>query len=206
MKETTTSSISFVITAIYTFTFGNAVYRVFDVDEVSSIIVFRDHITWVHMVFMVVCITMSLRFFFGNNSYVAHLFSISLSPWKRLFHLSIIIIQSLILLGSSHLIPNQTEFCRWIFWLFSIELVWYITCLLFLREATRDQEGKLNVSLLVNECANLVMAIMAVIATSLWLEYPTLMAVAFTAIFVLNTMIDLKVNLPAYMGEGAVAT
>ncbi len=85
MKEATKSSLSFVITVIYTYTFGNAIYRVIEFDSATSTIQLVDGFTWVHGMEAVVCVTMALRFFFGNNSYIEHLFSSSIAPIYRLY-------------------------------------------------------------------------------------------------------------------------
>lgn len=203
--NTSASSISFVITAIYTYTFANAVFRVLEFNEALAEIQVRAGTTWSFSMCMAVCLTMALRFFFGNNNYVDRLYVQTIAPGKRLYHLTVIVVQSLILLGSSYLIRNPARFFAWVAALFAVEVLWYVLSALFVRDAVTKTDGTVDKPLAVNEAANLAMALGAFTAAGLWSSNPrTAITVAATA-FALNTIIDFRVNFRAYMGVDPIS-
>lgn len=149
---------------------------------------------------------MALRFFFGNNYYVDQLYREPHKAGERLYHLFVIVLQSLILLGSSYLIRNPTVFFLWIAVLFIVEVLWYAGCAIFFRHAIEQKDGALNRSLANNEVANLAMACGAVAAAGLW-KAQSEEAAFFVAglVFGVNTFVDAVVNLKNYMGEDSAS-
>jgi hypothetical protein len=205
MKQAAPNSLAFVITAIYTFTFGNAGYRVLEFNESTIGIGFRQGITVENALYSLVCLTMALRFFFGNNSYVEHVFASPMGPRSRAYHVGIVILQSLVLMGSSHHVTSPVTFLTWMAILFSLEVLWYIGCVLFIRRAVQ-RNGRLNMSLLAAEATNLALAAVATVAAVTSAERPATATFVFIIMFIVNTAVDLRVNFVAYMGERAVAT
>jgi len=143
---------------------------------------------------------MALRFFFGNNNYIAGIFSKPSSTISRLYHFTVISGQSLILLGSSFLIRNPHKFALWIAGLFLSEVLWYIGCMIFFKEAISNEAGQLDRLLRVNEAANLAMTLAAGIAGSIKPLSPGTAIYIVTAVFICNSVVDLRVNLKKYMG------
>lgn len=196
-----TTSIGFVITAIYTGTFANAVYQVLEFNETAITIQLRTTVTVSVLLCSAMCMIMAMRFFFGNNNFIEDLFTKPRSVGERVYHFLITTIQSLILLGSSYLIRNPPEFIKWLVLLFAVEVAWYVGCLVFARTSVRGKDGRLNLPLLANEIANLSMATGATIVLLSLGKYPNVSAYVVSALFVANTAVDLKVNLRAYMGD-----
>lgn len=201
--NTSASSISFVITAIYTYTFANAVSRVMEFNDRSVTIGFRDDTSLVSFLCVFICLTMALRFFFGNNNYVDKLYREQHSAVERMYHLVVIVIQSLILLGSSYLIRNPALFFTWIAALFLVELIWYTVCALFLRHAIHGQDGKFDRQLAANEGVNLLMVIGAGFTAWQWTTLQVEAAFIAGAAFGINTVVDGWVNFTSYMGVEA---
>jgi hypothetical protein len=199
--NTSVSSISFVITAIYTGTFANALYQVLEFDEKAVHIQFRSEITTSALICVAICMIMALRFFFGNNNFIEGLFARKISSVRRLYHFSVTSIQSLILLGSSYLIRNTITFTKWLIVLFAFEVIWYVGCLLWDRAAISKPTGKLDMPLLKNEVANVMMAGGGCIALIAATGHPKVLISIVAILFGVNTVIDLRVNLKSYMGE-----
>ena len=201
MNSASSASINFVITLIYTVTFGNAVYQIVEYQETPAVLRMRPDITAGALVCAGMCMIMALRFFFGNNRFMEDIFANPHPAGQRLYHFLVTSLQSLVLLGSSYLIRNPPRFIRWLVLLFSVEVLWYLGCLLFIKSAVRDKQGAIASHLFVNEMANIVMAggaSMFLLAQGLppnWLSF----LVGF--IFLGNTAIDLWANLSSYMGD-----
>jgi hypothetical protein len=83
--NTSATSFAFVITAIYTYTFGNAIYQLLEFNEKTITIDMRGgtHLGIVACALM--CMCMALRFFFGNNNYVDELYAKQQSAAARLY-------------------------------------------------------------------------------------------------------------------------
>lgn len=166
-------------------------------NEHTQDIQFRPGTNVVTVMCTLICVIMALRFFFGNNAYIEDVFSKPGSAISRLYHFTVVSIQSLILLGSSFLVKNPEKFILWLGILFFVEVLWYIGCLIFLRGAISNEARRLDRSLAVNELANLIMAVVAVSVRHLPPETAVYIS---TAIFMGNTAVDLKINLKKYMG------
>lgn len=199
--NTSINSVSFVITAIYTITFGNSVIQILEFNDVERIIALRQGTSLPIVLCSLICMTMTLRFFFGNNNYVDKIFSTPTPSIHRLYHFAIIAIQSLILLGSSYVIRNPVNFVIWICVLFVVELIWYLGCYLFIRGAISETDGKLNRLLALNEIANLGMVLGVVIPLFIFGLTNNYLIYLVTLIFIINSSIDIKVNLDNYMGD-----
>lgn len=200
MMGSAVTSISFVITAIYTGTFANAVYQLVTFDEAAVQLRFRDSLTLGNYLCALICMVMALRFFFGNNNYIDDLFTAKRTAGVRLYHFSVIAIQSLVLLGSSYLIRNPQVFSTWLIILFAIEVGWYIGCWAFVPEAVQERSGAVNRELLKNEFANGGLVLGALLVNwNLW-GSPDSIAIALALLFAINTTVDLHVNLRSYMG------
>lgn len=198
--NTSVSSISFVITAIYTYTFGNSVYQIVGFNEKAQDIEMRAGTDSVIIICALICMIMALRFFFGNNNYVDEMFSKPSSAVSRLYHFAVVSGESLILLGSSFLVRNPHKFLLWIGILFIVEDVWYIGCLICFRGAVSGDDGTLNKPLLANELANLIMVLGAIAGYTVTSLSQQAIVYIVAALFVVNTAVDLKVNLKGYMG------
>lgn len=198
--NTSSTSFSFVITAIYTYTFANVIMRVLRFDEVYSSIALQDGINGYVVVSAAMCMIMTLRFFFGNNNYVDELYAKTTSAKSRLFHLATIVVQSLVLLASSFLIRNQADFFGWLSLLFLVELLWYLISFAFTRPSVSSESRRLNSSLLWNEIANLMMFAAALGGACLAPNHPFAATLLVAVVFSANTLIDARVNLDSYMG------
>jgi hypothetical protein len=198
--STSVNSISFVITAIYTGTFANSVYQLLQFNDKVADIQFRSDIDLPRLLCALICMVMTIRFFFGNNNYVDSIFATPQSATRRLYHFATIVGQSLILLGCSYLIRNPAKFDMWIAILFATEIAWYAGCLVFLRDAISDEIGRLLRPLAFNELANVLMALGAFLSTKVAFHDPNSATYGVAALFAMNRAIDLGVNLKAYMG------
>jgi hypothetical protein len=200
--STSVSSISFVITAIYTYTFANALLQILEFNAKAQNIQFRAGTNVETIVYALICMVMALRFFFGNNTYIDNIFSSPSSAVSRLYHFTVISLQSLILLGSSFLVVNPPKFALWIAALFFSELFWYLGCMLFLRKAILDDQGRLDKRLAKNEIANFVMAGAALAAFIITRVPQQALVYILAFVFVVNTIVDLQINMRKYMGLG----
>jgi hypothetical protein len=198
--KTSVNSISFVITAIYTGTFASAVYQILAFDEKTISLGLRSGVDVPILLCASICMIMTLRFFFGNNNYVDEIFAKRQSALSRLYHFFVIVVESLILLGSSYLVRNPLEFITWISVLFAVEISWYVGCLSFFRHAISNGVGQLNRPLALNELANVVMASGALVARRTLYQNSDLAIYIVAILFAANTAVDLKVNLKSYMG------
>lgn len=196
--RTAASSINFVITAIYTVTFANAIYQVVHVEN-GAAVEFRDGVSTTVLLCTGMCMIMALRFFFGNNNFIDYVFSSSEGPLRRFYHFLVTVLQGLILLGSSYLVTNPTEFIRWLTVLFCVEVVWYGGCLLFSRSSISDGIG-LDRKLMQNELANAGVAVTAFLGLVTLESNPEALAWVVFAVFIVNTAVDLRHNLSSYMG------
>jgi len=196
--RTSATSINFVITAIYTVTFANAIYQVIHVDN-GNAVEFRDGVSTTVLLCASMCMIMALRFFFGNNNFMDYVFSSSEGSLRRFYHFLVTVLQSLILLGSSYLVTNPYEFIRWLTVLFCVEIVWYGGCLLFSRSSISDEMG-LDRKLVKNELANGGVAVTSFLGLVTLESDPEALAWVVFAVFILNTAVDLKHNLSSYMG------
>lgn len=196
--RTAASSINFVITAIYTVTFANAIYQVVHVDN-GTAVEFRGEVSTTVLLCTSMCMIMALRFFFGNNNFMDYVFSSPEGPVRRFYHFFVTVLQSLILLGSSYLVTNPYEFIRWLTVLFCVEIVWYGGCLLFSRSSI--SEGvRIDRRLMQNELANTGVALTGFLGVVTLQSNPEALTWVVFVVFILNTAVDLKNNLGSYMG------
>jgi hypothetical protein len=199
-KAGAANSVNFLISAIYTVAFGNAVLQVISYDNTSISISISKGIDSSIIICASICVVLSLRFLFGNNNFMEHLFESKSGTLARLYHFLVTMGESVILLASAFLVKKPYIFIKWIAVLFAIEVAWYLGCLLFAKEATTNGDGRLDMGLLANEIANFVMA--AGFAVALWSAAGNQQVMAWVAcgLFVANTAVDFKNNMSKYMG------
>ena len=194
------NSVNFLISAIYTVSFGSAMLQIVHYDSDLVTIGFYQNISSAVIVCAAICVVLSLRFLFGNNNFMEQLFDSPSGTIVRLYHFVVTVGESLILLGSSFLVKKPYIFVKWIAVLFAIEVAWYIGCLLFVREATKTDAGRLDRRLLANEMANLALAVG--FGGLLWTTVGHQQVLTWVAcgLFVANTAVDFTNNMSKYMG------
>jgi hypothetical protein len=198
--QSAATSINFVITAVYTVTFANAIYQVAHIDKKYVVIGLRNGASTTSLLCAAMCMVMALRFFFGNNNFMEYVFSSPEGPLSRLYHFSVTAVQSLILLASSYLVTNPQEFLRWLAALFWLEVGWYFGCLALSRASITKPDQRLDRRLVVNEITNAGVGLVAIAALVTLNGHTAAMVWLVFAAFLLNTAVDMKHNLRGYMG------
>lgn len=204
MNEQSISSISFVISAAYTFTFANAVFFMIAIDPTASFGAANIGYDYQRVICGIICMVMTLRFFFGNNQYIYEVMNSKRGAWKKFYQFSFIAIQSVILLVSSYFIRDTELFVWTMVLLFGVEVLWYLLTFLVDREGvwpTSPEKENERIPFLVAELFNfgffagvLVLSWLTDDRSTFWLNWVFLL-------FAANTYHDLKKNMPYYMGS-----
>ena len=198
MNSQSLSSISFVISVVYTVTFANTFYlmTVKDITIPFSL----NNMAWQidKILCGIISLIMTLRYFFGNNQYISDVMSdSSRPPWIKFYHFSIIALQSIVLLICSYSISESISFVYGITSLFAIEVLWYLLALRIDRKGVWPDNKDSRMNLLYSELSNLSfiigIVIVSNIACGVWILY-----LAFL-LFLLNTAFDAKKNISTYM-------
>lgn len=193
------TSINFVVSAIHTATFGNAIYQVVAFDSGHATLGLRTGSGFATLSCAAMAMILALRFFFGNNNFLDEIFRGSSSAGLRLYHFAVTVTQSLVLLGCSYLVRNPPSLVLWLAILFFVALLWYVGCIVVAPASVFDASGEFQQPLARNEAANVVLALGALVAWST-LDQIVWQIVVVGSLFLLNTLVDLHSNLKRYMG------
>ncbi|MCW6509834.1 hypothetical protein [Lichenifustis flavocetrariae] len=194
---TSASSSSFVINAVYTYTFANTLFEVFAPDPDKGIHL-RPDADLAACLFAIICSVMTFRYFFGNNKFLEDMFKSDKEPGVKLFHFLTIILQSVVLLAISYLVRRKDEFVDWLACLFAIEVFWYVLCMIFDRDIVRTR-GRLDRKFFISEMSNASMLLVTVITL---VPIPKHTGYDFTLMFMmfaLNCAVDAWANMRNYM-------
>jgi len=201
MASQSLNSISFVISAVYTVTFANTIYLMTVKDPMIPFSLENMQWDYNSVICGVISLIMTLRFFFGNNQYISDVMDSDVkTPWIKFYHFMFIAIQSVVLLITSYSIPNKVDFISGITSIFIIELLWYIVTFFIDRKGVYPDDKKARNDLLIAEISNFGFIICVVVVTffintsSIWWLFLVFLA------FIINTAIDLRKNMPIYMG------
>lgn len=196
------SSITFVITTIYTVTFANAIYLMSVADRSEDFSLRNLEFDPSRIACGTVALVMTARFFFGNNQYVADVMVDSTrSPWVKFYQFFFVALQSIVLLVCSYSVPDPPYFVLGIAGLFALEVFWYFLTMVVDRKGVLPDDGLQRRALVRAEMTNLGFVI-GVGLVSIWLEVggaPWLGCVV--ALFAVNSAYDFHKNMATYMGN-----
>lgn len=203
MNEQSLSSISFVISAAYTFTFANAIFFMVAVDPNASFGIGNIGYDYQRLLCGIMCMVMALRFFFGNNQYIYEIMNSQRGAWVKFYQFSFIAFQSVILLVSSYFIQDTELFVWTMVALFGVELLWYVLTFIVDREGVWPNSREERISFLVAELFNfgffagvIVLSCLMSDRAAVWLNW-------VFVLFVVNTVYDLRKNMASYMGSSS---
>ena len=201
MNEQSTNSINFVISAAYTFTFANSLFFMLLADAEKPVSLENIDLTASKTAAGLICLTMSLRFFFGNNNYIyAVMIDPSRGPWQKFYQFWFIALQSVILLFASYVINQPRVFVATIILLFVVETVWYIMTFVVDPEGVKNNEGDLDMPFLRAQVTNFLFWAFSVLLYCNLRESADALMLGVLMIFALNTAYDAWKNMPGYMG------
>jgi hypothetical protein len=148
-----------------------------------------------------ICLTMSLRFFFGNNNYIYGVMTDNnRMPWQKFYQFSFIALQSIILLFSSYLIGQTRPFIQTIIALFMVETLWYGLTFLLDSKGVRNQKGNVDKEFFIAQLTNALFWLLSIILYWYESEREKVLVLGVLFLFSLNTAYDAWKNMPQYMG------
>jgi len=200
IKSESASSIGFVIGAIYTFTFVNAVYNAVRLDPDAGFALSNVTFDWVRLALGAMCLVTTLRFFFGNNIWVAQVLHSERSPWVKLYQLAFIGLESSLIAMASFEVSRPRSFLAVFGLVFLVESIWFALTHLVDRPSVAWGEFRDRRSFYIAQALNLAMWI--AVALGLLVFQRNQWLVAFVGMpFAVNTAYDLRVNLAQYLGD-----
>lgn len=206
MNEQSIASTSFVISAVYTFTFANSVFFGIAEDPTKSFSPTNVSFVFQHIVCGLMCIILTLRCFFGNNNYIYNVLKKDeLNHWVKFYHFSFIAIQSVILLISSYYVQTPFQYAASLVLFFAFELLWYLLTFAVHRDGVWMADPIERREMAVAQFYNAVLA-GGIIFVSWSLDVWSDQAVTGTwlfwviVLFAANTAYDAYKNMPGYMG------
>ena len=204
MHSQSLSSIAFVITAVYAVTFANSIYLMTVSDPDIGLSLTNIEFEVERSICGVIALILTLRFFFGNNQYIADVMrDVTRTPWVRFYHFLFIAIQSIILLIASYSIADSSTFIYGITGLFGLEVLWYFLTMLVDRKGVLLDDPKECRAFFWAEMTNIgFVAGVALVSfflpdTSIWWLLSTFM------LFLLNSAYDARKNMATYMATEA---
>lgn len=194
------SSINFVISAVYTVTFANTIYlmTVDNPEKPFSLI----NISWnlERVMCGIMALIMTLRYFFGNNQFIADVLQDKhRTAWQKFYHFFFIALQSIILLICSYTIRLYIDFIIGITWLFAIEVMWYFLTMLFDKNCVLPQKKDERIAFFFAEMSNLAFVAGLLLFPLIYCERDIIWLMFAFFLFLANTFIDVKKNINSYM-------
>jgi len=200
MNSQSINSISFVINAAYTFTFANAIFLITTDNPSAGFNVNTISFTLERSLCGIICLIMTLRFFFGNNQYIADVMADSTrTAWQKFYQFSFIAIQSIILLISSYSINDTIFFISSIAILFLVENLWYVLTYFVDSVGIKNDDGTIDQKFFLAQLINAVYWVGSFIILHYCSSNPTLALILVFVLFIANTVWDAKKNMPYYM-------
>lgn len=200
-KTDVTSSISFVINAIYTFTFGNTALIVLADPTSGNFSLESIALDVEAAVCGLVALTLTVRYFFGNNVFIAEVFTdSSKNEYARLFHFITVATQSVMLLVASFEVRDTEQFFLIVASLFVLEAIWFAVCHLVDKPSVADSGNVAPLSDWIFQLFGVSVAAIIVwfyVSSSSFAPWEV-GVVAF--LFACDTVEDLRENLKGYMG------
>jgi hypothetical protein len=205
MNENSISSINFVISAAYTFTFANSFFFMLLVDPSKEITPANVELTFVKIGCGIICLIMSLRFFFGNNAYIDGVMRDSdRGAWQKFYQFVFIALQSVILLICSYVIGQPRVFVHAIAILFVIETIWYVLTFIVDPAGVRTSDGAIDTAFFQAQVTNFLFWVSTFLFSWFLSGHDKALVAAVLVTFLLNTAYDAWKNMPQYMGAGSV--
>ncbi len=200
-KNDVTSSISFVINAIYTFTFGNTALLLLTNPGASGFSLETIDITVTSAVCGLIAMTITIRYFFGNNLFIADIFTDdSKGEYVRLFHFFTVAIQSVLLLFASYEVRNETRFFTFLAALFFLEFAWFSLCHLFDKRSVAETGNFAPTRDWAYQGFGLLVVFLIAIFASTGSKIGTFEMLLVAGLFAVDTVFDMRSNLKGYMG------
>jgi hypothetical protein len=200
MNSQSLTSISFVITATYTVTFGNTIYLMTVSDGSAPFSLNNMQWSTEKVICGTIALIMTLRFFFGNNQYIADvMLDQQRTPWVKFYQFFFIAIQSVVLLLCSYTIPQSTLFVNGITALFSIEVCWYLLTMIIDKKGVLPDDPRERWAFFYAELWNLAFVASVLISNLIFEEKDVWWLCVIFLSFLINSAIDAKKNMKAYM-------
>jgi hypothetical protein len=198
-KHALTSS-SFVINAMYTYTFGNTLFLMSVKEGTQSFAYKYVEISAPRIICGSMMLVMTLRYFFGNNSFLTKVLNDSAKkPWVRFYHFICILLESLLLLATSYFVPYSTKFVYSLTALIAVEVFWYV----FTRAVDRDSvvlaDTSAHRAFFWNEMTNAGFVASVAIVSAVSCTKGLAWLIAILIMFLANTAYDVYNNMPSYM-------
>jgi hypothetical protein len=199
MGNQSINSMSFVISAAYTFTFANSIYLITTNDPGSDFVPSAMSFTLERTMCGLICLVMTLRFFFGNNQYIADAMEDRRrSPWQKFFQFFFIALQSVVLLICSYCIPNTIAFISAMAFLFALESFWYVLTYFIDSVGIKTADGRIDRPFLFAQLSNAAYWIVS-LAILKFVSNPQFAIFLVFLAFIINTVWDAAKNMRYYM-------
>lgn len=201
MNQNSISSINFVISAAYTFTFANSFFFMLLVDPSKDVDPSNVELKFAKIGCGTICLIMSLRFFFGNNTYIYDVMcDSSRSAWQKFYQFIFIALQSVILLTCSYVVGQPRIFVYAIATLFVVETVWYGLTFVIDPVGVRCRDGTIDTAFFRAQITNLLFWASSFLFCWLFSGKDNWLVGMVLISFLLNTAYDVWKNMPQYMG------
>ena len=200
-KNDVTSSISFVINAIYTFTFGNTALIVLADPNSGGFSLEAIALDGETAICGLVALTLTIRYFFGNNVFISEVFAdSSKNEYVRLFHFGTVAAQSVMLLVASFEVRDAEQFFLIVASLFLLEAMWFVVCHFIDGDSVAGKNRIAPLEDWIFQSFGVALA-----AITIWFYTSSsnfngteIAIIAF--LFACDTLEDLRENLKGYMG------
>lgn len=194
---------SFVLNAVYTFTFANSIFILSSNNPGAGFNPSNIGFSFERTLCGIICLIMTLRFFFGNNQYIADVMADNdRGAWQKFYQFSFIALQSVILLITSYLIRDTRVFVLSMTILFIVETVWYIVTVFVDRDGILNKKKQFDWSFFYAQLTNAAYWIGSLILLKTIPNNDIFLIILIFVIFFFNTVWDAKKNMAYYMGSG----
>ena len=201
-KHALTSS-SFVINAMYTYSFGNSLFLMAVKEGTQSFSYKAVELSPMRVMCGMMMLIMTLRYFFGNNNFLTKVMDDpSKGPWVRLYHFCSILTESLLLFATSYLIPYPVKFVFWFTALMGVEVLWYFLTRAVDKTSVVLADPAAHRTFFIAEMTNAAFVISVVLLSAVSCGRGAGWLGAVLALFLLNSAYDAYINMPSYMSWG----
>ena len=192
---------TFVITAAYTVTFANAIYLMTVNNPDATFALTNMSFALERVLCGIVALIMTLRFFFGNNQYLADIMGDpQRGPWVKFYHFFFIALQSVVLIICSYSIRDSKVFVYGIGGLFALEIAWYFLTMVVDKEGVLPADLVARRQFFIAQMTNLGFIIGIAVASCLMGAGSLTWLIVVFVLFLANTAYDVTKNIGAYMG------
>jgi len=186
---------------MYTYTFGNTLFLMFVKEGTQSFAYKFVEISSSRIICGAMMLIMTLRYFFGNNSFLTKVLDEqnNKGPWVRLYQFSSILLESLLLLATSYLVPDPIRFVYCFTALMAIEVVWYVLTRAIDKESVVLADPAANKAFFWAEMTNAGFVAGVILVSEVSCTKGVAWLTAILVLFLANTAYDAYNNMPSYM-------